>query len=95
MNTLTQKQIEEWFYRSPTCPHCRKFDNFKIIFVLVLALLSAYLLYTLQDDMESECCKAVKKINERVAKQSEGYGYYFPDKNEEIHYNNSIIFAND
>ena len=58
-------QIKDAVYINQQCPHCRRYDNVRIFFMLVTLALGIYYVYELRDDLQSQCCiQYIKLVND-------------------------------
>jgi hypothetical protein len=52
------------------------YDNVRIVVVLLLMLGGIMMIYYFRHDMESQCCQAVKKLNQQAALAMAGDSKY-------------------
>lgn len=66
-----KKQLAEkkQIYPNPECPYCNEYerllDKVRILWVIGVLIIGGYLIYTVRDQVRSDCCQALKKYNER------------------------------
>lgn len=78
-NLKNKVEEKKSIYPNPDCPYCneyeRFFDKIRVIYMIGIIVVGAYLIYSLREQVRSDCCQALKACNQQL-----GYQNLIPDK---------------